>query len=199
MIDSELHHEIKKFLKKHLDEYRFNHSLGVAYVSASLAMCYGISVEKAYLAGLLHDSAKGYSDEEKLEKAEKWGVPVDEYEKKSPGLLHSKLGACIASRKFLIEDEEILSAITYHTTGKPDMSLLEKIVFVADFIEPNRKNYNPIEDVRKLAFTDLDKAVFLTSRHTLEWTISQGKSILHPISISCREYYRPKEEKKGES
>ena len=148
--------EIKKDLKNLLSEKRFEHTLGVEYTSACLAMRYGADMEKARMAGLLHDCAKYLSADDKIAYSKRFGMPMSKYEKKNPELLHAKLGACFAHTKYGVTDPEILSAITWHTTGKPDMSLLDKIVYVADYLEPNRNQAPNLPEVRELAFRDLD-------------------------------------------
>ena len=130
--------KIKENLKKKLSSKRYEHTIGVEYTSTCLAMRYGVDIEKARIAGLLHDCAKYLSSEDKISKCESYGIPVSDYERKNPELLHAKLGACFANEIYGVTDSEILSAIIWHTTGCPDMSLLDKIVFIADYIEANR-------------------------------------------------------------
>lgn len=156
-------------LKGKISEKRFEHSLGVEYTAASMAMVYGVDVEKARIAGLLHDCAKGLATKDKLEKARKHGLPISKYEEKNPDMLHAKLGAFYARYKYDVLDEDILNAICYHTTGRPNMSVLEKIIFVADYIEPNRKPLPEMEQIRKEAFTDLDTCVIHILKNTLDY------------------------------
>ena len=156
-------------LKEKISEKRYEHSVGVAYTAACMAMVYGADIESAKTAGLLHDCAKGLASKEKLEKARKYGLSVNKYEETHPEMLHAKLGAYFARYKFDITDEDILNAITWHTTGRPDMSLLEKIIFVADYIEPNRKMIKDMEEIRREAFTDLDKCIVHILKNTIEY------------------------------
>ena len=146
-------------LKPKLNEKRYVHSVGVEYTAATLAFVYGADIQKARIAGLLHDCAKCIPTEEKLKKAKKYGLPINKSEKANPDLLHGKLGAYIAKEKFGIKDPDILSAITYHTTGHPGMSLLDKIIFVADYIEPNRKMIRDLTEIRREAYEDIDKCI----------------------------------------
>ncbi len=164
-------------LKKKLSPKRYVHSIGVEYTAACMAFIYGEDVQRARLAGLLHDNAKCLSNEDKLKKAIKHGLPINPCEQENPDLLHGKLGAYYARKKFGVTDEEILSSITYHTTGKPDMTLLEKIIFVADYIEPNRRMISELSEIRKEAMTDLDKCVVHILRHTLEYLALKGVPI----------------------
>jgi len=156
-------------LKTKINEKRMEHSLGVEYTAACMAMVHGADVEKARIAGLLHDCAKGLPTKEKLEKARKHGLPVSKYEEKNPDMLHAKLGAFYARYKYDVMDEDILDAICYHTTGRPNMTLLEKIIFVADDIERNRKTLKEMEEIRREAFTDLDKCVVHILKNTLDY------------------------------
>ena len=165
--------EMIKRLKGKLNDKRFVHSVGVEYTAATLAFVHGADVEKARIAGLLHDCAKCLPAEEKLRKAKKHGLPINRSEKLNPDLLHGKLGAYYAKRKYDVKDEEILSAITYHTTGHPDMTLLEKIIFVADYIEPNRKMVKDMEEIRKEAYEDIDKCIIHSLKNTLDYLNSK--------------------------
>ena len=130
--------DLKKELKKEMDDSRFEHTLGVMYTCAALAMRYEYDLEKAMLAGLLHDCAKCMPNAKKLKMAEKHRLEISDLERKNPFMLHAKLGAFLAKKKYDVEDEEILDAIRWHTTGRPEMTLLDKIVYVADYIEPKR-------------------------------------------------------------
>ena len=116
-----------------------------------------------------HDCAKGLPTKTKLEKARKHGLPVSKYEEKNPDMLHAKLGAYYARYKYDVVDQVILDAITYHTTGRPNMTLMDKIIFVADYIEPNRKMLPEMEEIRKEAFTDLDACVIHILKNTLDY------------------------------
>ena len=124
--------EYEKKLKKYLDKDRYRHTLGVMYTAAALAMAHDHDMEQAQMAGLLHDCAKCIPNKKKLKICKKQNIRISSAEKSSPFLLHAKLGAYIAKEKYQIEDEEILSAIRWHTTGKEAMSELEKIVYIAD-------------------------------------------------------------------
>ena len=130
--------DIKKELEHDLDSKRYEHTLGVAYTAACLAMRYGYDMEKAYITGLLHDCAKCMSNKDKIEYCEKHDIPISEVEQDNPSLLHAKVGAEMSRHKFDIEDPEIYQAIFYHTTGHPNMSLLDKIIYISDYMEPHR-------------------------------------------------------------
>ena len=185
--------EMREKLKERLTPKRYEHSLGVEYTAAAMAMCHNVDVEKAAIAGLLHDCAKNLSTEEKLLRCEKYGLPISQYERKNPELLHAKLGAAIAKDKFRIKDREILSAITWHTTGCPNMSDLEKIIYIADFIEPNRKMLPEMEEIRKEAFVDLDRCLIHILSNILEYLRMKGQTI-DEISEQTYRYYVQEEQ-----
>lgn len=169
--------KIQKKLQKYLDEDRFHHTLGVMYTSAALAMAHGCSLMSAQAAGLLHDCAKCIPNKKKLKLCENYEIPVTEFEREHPFLLHARLGAYVAEDKYGIHDREILSAITWHTTGKPEMTLIEKIVYIADYIEPGRDKAPNLEKVRKLAFQDLDECMYEILKDTLAYLEKNPKDI----------------------
>ena len=177
-------------LKKRLDEERFYHTLGVSYTSASLAMKYGLDINKARIAGLLHDCAKQYSASELYDLCKKNGIEINDIESEHPALLHSKYGAYLAEHEYGIEDIEILNAIRYHTTGRPCMSLLEKIVFVADYIEPTRSKLPGLYEIRKISFEDIDKAVIMELEATIEHLKGKSPNGIDPLSIETLSYYK---------
>ena len=181
--------KIKENLKKKLSSKRYEHTIGVEYTSTCLAMRYGVDIEKARIAGLLHDCAKYLSSEDKISKCESYGIPVSDYERKNPELLHAKLGACFANEIYGVTDSEILSAIIWHTTGCPDMSLLDKIVFIADFIEPGRDKAHCLTEARKLAFEDLNKCMYIILKNTLEYLDITG-AMVDDITKDALNYYK---------
>ena len=149
--------EIEKKLKNTLDGKRYRHTLGVSYTAAALAMAHGEDIKKARLAGLLHDCAKCVPEQERIPMCEEYGISLTPCEISNTALIHAKLGVVIAKRDYLIKDEDILGAIRWHTTGKPEMSALEQIIYIADYIEPNRDAKLQISsEIRKTAFKDLD-------------------------------------------
>ena len=169
---------IRKKLKKKLDEQRYEHTLGVAFTAMSLAMKYDVDLHKAELAGLLHDCAKCMPDERKLHKCEKYNIPISETERKNPSLLHSKLGAYLAEHKYGVKDPEILNAILYHTTGHADMTMLEKIIFVADYIEPRRNKAPNLCKIMKDTLSYLEKknaVIDDETMHAYEFYASETK------------------------
>lgn len=169
--------EIEKQLKKELDKERFTHTMGVMYTAAALAMAHNAEMEKALYAGLLHDCAKCISNDEKLALCQKYKIPITSAEEKSPFLLHAKLGAYYAKHKYEVEDGEILHAIKVHTTGEPGMNTLDKIIYIADYIEPNRDQAPHLAQIRKTAFENLDKAMDMILSDTLKYLLEKGGEI----------------------
>ena len=176
-------------LKGLLKPMRYRHSLGVAYTSAALAMRYASDVEKAFLAGLLHDAAKYMSGEEYLEKAAEFGLTVSDTERLAPGLLHPRLGAVLAEQEYGVHDPDILMAIESHTTGRAGMSLLEKIVCIADYIEPLRPSLPMINELRELAFTDIDRALYLYAKRQIDFLRESGRTAIDERTVETYRYY----------
>ena len=181
--------KIRKSLKSKLDEARYEHTLGVAYTAMALAMRYDVTLEKAEVAGLLHDCAKYLSDKKKLEKCERYNITVTESERKNLSLLHAKLGAFFAMNKYGVSDREIVNAILNHTTGKPKMSMLDKIIYVADYIEPRRDRANNLAEVRKIAFEDIDESVYIIMRDTIAY-LQKKEIYIDKITERAFNYYK---------
>ena len=177
--------DLKKELKKEMDDSRFEHTLGVMYTCGALAMRYGYDLEKAMLAGLMHDCAKCMPNAKKLKAAEKNHLEITDLERKNPFMLHAKLGAFLAKKKYDIEDRELLDAIRWHTPGRPDMTMLDKIVYIADYIEPKRDKAPNLHEIRQLAFLDLDKALLRILEDTLGYL---GDSTDHIDSMTKKTY-----------
>lgn len=180
--------DIKKELEDILDSKRYEHTLGVAYTAACLAMRYDYNMEKAYIAGLLHDCAKCMSNKDKIEYCEKHDLPITAVEHDNPSLLHAKVGAEMSKRKFDIEDPEIYQAIFYHTTGHPNMTLLDKIIYIADYMEPHRDEAPNLDIVRKQVFIDIDIALFTILKDSVEYLDSSDKPV-DPMTMETYLYY----------
>ncbi len=180
--------KIRKELAKQLDSKRYEHTLGVAYTAAALAMRYDYDIMKAFEAGLLHDCAKCMTHEERLNYCKKNNLEVTEIEKKNPSLLHAKVGADLSNRKYGIIDEDICNAVRFHTTGRPDMTLLEKIIFIADYLEPHRCEAEDLPIVRKQVFVDIDSALRTILSDTLVFLEKSGNEI-DPMTVKTYEYY----------
>ncbi len=185
----EISQKLRKQLEKELKPDRFDHTLGVAYTAASMAFVYGADVEKALIAGFLHDCAKCMSHEEQVKICEKNNIEITEVERKNHSLLHAKVGVFLAQTRYDVFDEDILNAIRWHTTGREDMSLLEKIVYIADFIEPNRKPLESLPHVRKEAFEDIDKCLAHILHDSVIYLQTIGKEC-DDATMKAYEYYK---------
>lgn len=180
--------EIKKKLKKALDKSRYIHTKGVMYTAGCLAMAHEYPLEKAMLAGLLHDCAKCLSTSEKIELCEKHDTIISAVEFENPSLLHAKAGAILAEEKYKITDPQILHSIKVHTTGAPNMNLLDKIVFVADYIEPGRNMAPRLEYIRKIAFIDINLAVAEILYDTIHF-LNSKKGVIDPTTQITYNFY----------
>ena len=189
--------KIRNAMEKLQDAKRFEHTLGVEYTAAALAMRYGEDIRNARTAGLLHDCAKCLSDKKRLSICRKNKIPMTELEKKNPFLLHGKVGAYLAKQKYGIKNQDVLNAIRNHTTGRQGMSLLEKIVFIADYIEPGRNHSARLPELRRLAFQDLDKALVEVLRDTLRYLKGTDNEI-DPMTQKTYDHYKKLLEKQQE-
>lgn len=181
-----------EYMRKNLSVHRALHIRGVAIESRRMALRYGYDPRRAYLAGYLHDCAKGFSRIENEKYAVKYNISIPEEEwSLGNALIHSKVGAYFAKEYFGIDDKEIFDAIYYHTTGRPDMTLLEKIVFCADFIEPMRDQDSavPLDILRPLAYEDLDKAVCEISFCVYDYITKVQKGYVCPDTKLTYDYY----------
>lgn len=179
----ELKQELKNYLKN--DETRYNHSIGVMNMCEKLAIHYNCDIERTKKAGLMHDLAKYLTDEEKIAYVDNNSISITETQRKIPGVLHGIIAADICKNKYGF-DEEMCSAIAFHTTGKANMTLLEKIVFVADKIEENR-DYSDIEYYRNLAMTDITQACLEIVNFQIQDAIKKDK-IFDKKSIETRNF-----------
>lgn len=181
--------QLREKMKGILSESRYSHSAGVEQVCYDLALIHGEDTTKAGIAGILHDCAKYMTDDEIIRECERYQIKMSETERRLPGqLLHSKLGAVYARKKYEVTDEDILNAIKFHTTGRPAMSKLEKILFVADYIEPNREIIPNLDYIREVAYQDLDEAIKLITKQTLEYLNNMGY-LIDPMTKETYEYY----------
>ncbi len=177
-------------IKKRLSGRRYRHTLGVAFTSASLAMRYAYDPDIAFTAGLFHDIAKEFSKEKTLRLCEENAIPISQVEKRNTVLLHGKLGAFVAKTEFSVTNKEILDAIRCHTTGKPEMNLLEKILFTADYIEPLRdRRGSNLDTIRQLSFMDLDAAIVMITEETIQFLDGRGKEI-DSMTTKTHDYYK---------
>ena len=175
--------EIEKYLKSKLTPERYTHVLSVRELALDLAKRYGADLRKVNLAVLLHDCAKWMRTSEQYEAAANHEIQLDEIEHHNPSLVHALIGVEFAVSHFDVDNPEILNAIRVHTTGSGKMTLIDKILYVADFAEPKR-HHAEAHSVRELAYQDLDKAVFETSRYKIEYLLAKGV-LIHPHTIDA--------------
>lgn len=179
----EKYKEYDKLLRSKLDDYRYIHSLGVAKSAKELAALYGADEEKAYTAGLLHDVMKNASPDEQLQIMEKADIILSPCEKLNQKLWHAIAGAAFLKTELNITDEEIISAVRWHTTGKAGMTTLEKTVYLADFISEDR-TYPDVDEVRRLAYISLERAIVYTQKYCIQKLLSQNM-IIDPSGVEC--------------
>ena len=173
---------IRQLLRSKLDDYRLTHSLNVADSAKQLAKLYGADEEKAYFAGLVHDIMKNAEKKEQISVIEKGGINLTAAEKHNPKLWHSIAGECYLRTEMGITDSEILGSVRYHTTGKAGMSLMEKIIYVADYISAER-NYPDVDIMRDLA---INRSLEEASLYSLQYTfmkLTPEKGIIHTDSV----------------
>ena len=174
----------KEILKKRLSVKRYTHSVGVANTAAKLAGMFNGDIERAYLAGLLHDYAREVPNAELLELAMAHNLSSDAVDLLQPNLLHGPVGAWMLKEQGILDDEAILDAIRWHTTGHPDMTQLARIIYIADYIEPNR-DFPGVDLLRQLTYQDLDLGVLAGIDHTIGFLV-QKDGYLHPLSVAAR-------------
>ena len=189
---------IQTKLQQTLKPKRYVHTLGVAYLSASLAMCHGVSYQEALIAGLLHDCAKNYQEDWMLSECLRLNIPLSECEKSIPELIHAAYGAHLAREEYGITQENILLAIRNHTLGRPNMTILEQIVYLADYMEPGRSHPTipSLDELRKIAFRNLDEATYLVSKNSIRYFETTGKTA-DPMTYQVYEYYKDKIQKEN--
>lgn len=177
--------EMRTLLKKSLKPSRYEHSLGVAQTAVFLAQRFGVDEQQAQTAGLLHDCAREFPVENLIAEAEKRLIMVDALERRMPLLLHAYVGARLAVEKYGISDSAVEKAIWRHTVGGADVTNLDKIIWFADMIEPNR-NYPGVERLRTLAHTaSLDEMVLAGLTDSIAFVLQKG-GLIHPNTVLAR-------------
>ena len=186
-----------KCLSATLRPGRYLHTLRVAETATSLAFCHcrqpDTDIPRAELAGMLHDCAKYYTGDEMISLCNKYDIALSDTEKRNTALIHGKLGAYLAGERYGVKDSEICSAISFHTTGKPDMTDLEKIIYIADYIEPGRKmdcTPYPLNEIRKESFQSLDNALLMILTNTVEYLKKDTEKEIDDLTMKTYEYYK---------
>ncbi len=175
--------DYKSLIKERMSEHRYIHSVNVAVQAVRLAKLYGGDEEKAAIAGILHDITKEMPFEEQLKIISDAGIILDEFEKTSQKLWHPISGAAYIKNILSIDDEDIFNSVRYHTTGRAGMSLLEKIIFVADFTGDER-NYNGVTIMKEKALRNLEEAMIYGLQFTLQ-DLSSRELVIHPNALAC--------------
>lgn len=179
--------KIQKTLEEMLPERRLKHSLNVSKCAVKLSEIYKCDTKKAEVAGLVHDCAKYFTDKQIKDCVEKFNIELDPLEVNNIALSHSVIGSYVARDVFNITDKEIINSIKYHTTGKENMSLLEKIIYMADLIEEGR-NFPRVEELRELTYNGkLDEALILSFNNTIKFVIDENQ-LIHPRTVKARNY-----------
>lgn len=175
--------DFKLFIKERLSPKRYLHTCGVVDAAYDLAIRYGADPDQACLAGWLHDVTKECSIAEQLQMCEQFHIELTEQEKRSPKLWHAKTAAGYAQMQLGIDDPMVLDALRYHTTGRADMTVLDKIVYLADYIEVNR-TFEGVEQVRALLHEGLDAMLLQAMKQTIEELLEKAVPI-HPDTFLC--------------
>lgn len=176
------------WLADNVPQSRLNHILRVEQMAVELAQHYQIDLEKAAQAGLMHDLAKYFKPQKLLQMARAEGLELDWVTEAEPHLLHADASAIIARDTFGVQDEEVLQAIANHTLGRPEMSFLSCIVFLADTLEPGRGNTPVLEALRQLSYQNLHQAVWLTCDYSLKFLL-ENQRLIHPRTIATRNWF----------
>ncbi|HHX61844.1 MAG TPA: HD domain-containing protein [Epulopiscium sp.] len=179
---------LQQYVEQHMTAYRFKHTLGVVETAKDLAVIYGVDSDKVTIAALFHDIAKEFTSTKKREFCLEHNIAVDDFLSQNIHLIHGDIAAYIAKEEYNIEDEDILNAIINHTLGSHNMSDLEKVIYIADIIEPNRKNHLELNNLRRIAYMDLNKAMLFALNYTINYLNATEKNV-HPIIYSILEEY----------
>ncbi len=188
--------ELMKYLELNLSAERFQHSLQVAEMAVRLAGQHGSDPDKAHFAGVVHDLAKEMGPTQLLKKAEEFGKIKYEVETSCPDLLHGPVGAAVLRQRFGVEDESILRAVSYHTTGAPGMGKLEQILYLADFVEEGR-DFPGVKELRELSFRDLEKGMLAGINLAMSKVLGRRR-LIHPLSVEAWNWILEIKSKEGE-
>jgi len=179
--------QVLAWLADNVPASRLQHILGVEQMAIALARHYHLDVEKAAQAGLMHDLAKYFKPIQLLEMAKAEGLKLDPVDEANPHLLHADVSAIVARDNFGVQNEEVLQAIQNHTLGRPGMSLLSSIIYIADTLEPSRGQTPELETLRQLSYENLYKALWLTCDYSLRYLLD-SRCLIHPRTINTRNW-----------
>lgn len=176
--------DIERRVRLRMSPARFRHVRGVVEAAADLASRWGVDAQKARLAAVLHDVARDEPSNSLLKQVLDFGIMVDEITRGEPALLHAVAGASVAEHEFGVRDPDVLAAIRYHTTGRAGMSRLERVIYLADCIEPGR-DFPGVARLQELARSSLDGAVLAALEQTIRYVLDRGR-LLHPDTVAAR-------------
>ena len=179
---------IVDYIKNNLSLKRYNHSISVAVTAVNLATYHNENTSDAKVAGLLHDMAKELSVDDQISNIKNYGYELNEYDKNNPAIIHGFLGAYMAKELFDINDN-IFNAIRTHSMGEANMSMLQKIIFISDYVEPFRDKIDNIDYLRKLAYENIDECIYQIIKQTLEF-LKDSKANIHINTYNKYEYYK---------
>jgi predicted HD superfamily hydrolase involved in NAD metabolism len=183
-----LRQRVLDWLTVNVPEARLKHILGVEQMAIDLARHHNLDIEKAAQAGLMHDLAKHFKLGRLLEMARAEGIPLDPVDEANPHLLHADVGAIVARDEFGVEDPNVLAAIAAHTLGRPGMSPLSCVVFLADSLEPGRGDTPQLNSLRQLSYQNLCQAVWMTCDDSFKFLVETHR-LIHPRTIMTRNWF----------
>lgn len=162
---------------RNTDNFRYDHSIGVMETAENLAKHYNMDINKAKITALLHDYGKIISRKEMRQKVKEYNLNLDPMLVNTSDLVHGPIGAEMVKEKFNIYDEEILNAIRYHTVANRNMTKFDMVIYIADVIEPNRREFEGMSEIRKLAYIDIEKAMLVSLNYSLKYILKRNQPI----------------------
>ncbi len=180
--------QVLNWLHHQVPPSRLSHILRVEQMAIALAHHHSLDTNRAAQAGLMHDLAKYFKPQTLLTMAAAAGLPIDSVDEANPHLLHARVGALVAQQEFQVDDAEVLAAIANHTLGKPNMSSLSCVVFLADSLEPERGNSDSLNHLRHLSQQNLTKAIWMTCDYTFRYLLDTHQ-LIHPHALHTRNWF----------
>ena len=173
----------EKLIEQKLNPKRYQHSLNVAKSAVSLAKHFGADEQKAYICGVLHDVMKNSSQQEQLAVIEQAGEKMTDLEMSNPKLWHAIAGAAYMKIILSIDDADMISAVRFHTTARANMTMLEKVIYIADYISEDR-DYNGVDDMRQKALSNIDSAVLMGTQFSIT-DLAKRYKVIHPDTVAA--------------
>ncbi|MEG0388947.1 MAG: nicotinate-nucleotide adenylyltransferase, partial [Niameybacter sp.] len=189
-LNKELVAKMSHYVKERLSQGRYEHTKGVVEMAIQMAGIHNIDSDRTFIAALFHDIAKELPDAENIRLCDKYHIELDDFEKTHTGIIHGKVGAMLLEKDWGIEDQSILNSIRYHTVGRLHMTDLEKIIYLADMVERGRKPYPGMDQIRRLAKHDLNKAMYTALFRSKDYVVNVLGQEMHPITGILLEEYK---------